>query len=479
MQSQSFLLLSEGAAVLYVSANLGNFELRHIITGLHSLAQYLPMLARVTRLRCVRCAGVGAAALRLPPNTGGSLRRAGLPRLLSESTGGHPGPLATLTSTQKAAGAVVFGLGASYLLVRASRSPTDSNMSKPDTPGASESTDELPEESTEELGPEDVAIELTEAPSEANGTFEAEKDTDIATNEPDEAPSVEEEFKLEEELEEKEEKERSNREEWKYVPTEGDYIALFLHKDSIAQLKKRFPAAFQENQAFDHMTVLYEPSKDDVLAYDDLLTEPFALRVVGIAQDEHVQTLLVQPENPHIESRNKFSHVTLSFEGGDLYDANYSNALLERLDQERGPKDKFLLLKNDKNLQKKWEVKLESTEKYEESQATFENLEDEEIILVGVCCLKSSFDEEIRTCTYKRENECAFCKFMKGGPCREEFISWERCVNEYKDDEDKNAFVDNCASQTLILKNCVDSHPEYYELISDEDEDDDDEEEEE
>lgn len=56
--------------------------------------------------------------------------------------------------------------------------------------------------------------------------------------------------------------------------------------------------------------------------------------------------------------------------------------------------------------------------------------------------------------------ECGFCKFMKGGPCREEFIRWEACVDRCR--ETKEDFIELCSKQTLALKYCTDEHPEYY-----------------
>jgi len=49
---------------------------------------------------------------------------------------------------------------------------------------------------------------------------------------------------------------------------------------------------------------------------------------------------------------------------------------------------------------------------------------------------------------------------MKGGPCREQFVAWEACVERCRDDGAD--FVHECGAQTLQLKRCTDEHPEYY-----------------
>ena len=67
--------------------------------------------------------------------------------------------------------------------------------------------------------------------------------------------------------------------------------------------------------------------------------------------------------------------------------------------------------------------------------------------------------------------ECGFCRFMKNGPCGEEFILWEKCVDEARDAG--KDFVDACGKSTLALKMCTDKHPEYYGVLSDDKGDDD------
>lgn len=63
----------------------------------------------------------------------------------------------------------------------------------------------------------------------------------------------------------------------------------------------------------------------------------------------------------------------------------------------------------------------------------------------------------------EEEGECGFCLFMKGGGCKDTFIDWENCVKEA---EDKNEdLVEKCSQVTAKLKQCMDSHSDYYEPI--------------
>lgn len=60
--------------------------------------------------------------------------------------------------------------------------------------------------------------------------------------------------------------------------------------------------------------------------------------------------------------------------------------------------------------------------------------------------------------------ECAFCAFMKGGPCKGQFLAWEACVDASR--AEGTDFIAACGAQTLALKGCTDEHPEYYGMLS-------------
>jgi mitochondrial intermembrane space import and assembly protein 40 len=63
----------------------------------------------------------------------------------------------------------------------------------------------------------------------------------------------------------------------------------------------------------------------------------------------------------------------------------------------------------------------------------------------------------------EEEGECGFCLFMKGGGCKDAFISWEQCV-EAAEKSGENV-VDKCFEVTSQLKKCMDAHADYYEPI--------------
>ncbi|OIW21015.1 hypothetical protein TanjilG_27378 [Lupinus angustifolius] len=63
----------------------------------------------------------------------------------------------------------------------------------------------------------------------------------------------------------------------------------------------------------------------------------------------------------------------------------------------------------------------------------------------------------------EEKGECGFCLFMKAGGCKDAFIDWENCIEEAE--KNKEDIVEKCAKVTAVLKQCMDSHSDYYEPI--------------
>ncbi|KAI8474895.1 MAG: GCK domain-containing protein [Monoraphidium minutum] len=64
------------------------------------------------------------------------------------------------------------------------------------------------------------------------------------------------------------------------------------------------------------------------------------------------------------------------------------------------------------------------------------------------------------------KEECAWCKYMKGGGCKDAFEAWQSCVDgvmgEGVDEEARRAAVDNCSNVTQPLFECMMRHRDYY-----------------
>ncbi|XP_047061979.1 uncharacterized protein LOC124669406 [Lolium rigidum] len=61
------------------------------------------------------------------------------------------------------------------------------------------------------------------------------------------------------------------------------------------------------------------------------------------------------------------------------------------------------------------------------------------------------------------EGECEFCLYMKGGACKEAFVSWDDCVQAaQKEDSD---IVERCSEATVNLMKCMETNTDYYGIL--------------
>jgi hypothetical protein len=87
-------------------------------------------------------------------------------------------------------------------------------------------------------------------------------------------------------------------------------------------------------------------------------------------------------------------------------------------------------------------------------------------------------EEQPEATEEEEEETCGFCAYMKGGSCKQEFMCWEKCVDDAKANEED--FVAKCFEETTALRECMMKDPGYYGEMDDEgggnDDDDDDDE---
>ncbi len=57
--------------------------------------------------------------------------------------------------------------------------------------------------------------------------------------------------------------------------------------------------------------------------------------------------------------------------------------------------------------------------------------------------------------------ECPVCRYMKAGPCKEKFVSWDECVTGVKTDED----LTKCFQVTADMMSCMKVH-EHYDIMT-------------
>jgi len=106
------------------------------------------------------------------------------------------------------------------------------------------------------------------------------------------------------------------------------YTAAFLTDAAKIELKNwwrlKTKGELLQNEFAHHMTIKFKPSPDEVLAMP--IGEPVTLTVIGYAEDESGQAVLVIPNG--VISSNDIPHVTVSTADGVR--PVYSNELLAR-----------------------------------------------------------------------------------------------------------------------------------------------------
>jgi intermembrane space import and assembly protein 40 len=56
--------------------------------------------------------------------------------------------------------------------------------------------------------------------------------------------------------------------------------------------------------------------------------------------------------------------------------------------------------------------------------------------------------------------ECPICRFLKGGPCKEEFLAWDGCLKSLTSKDD----LHTCYQQTKTMMTCMQQY-EYYDIM--------------
>jgi len=67
---------------------------------------------------------------------------------------------------------------------------------------------------------------------------------------------------------------------------------------------------------------------------------------------------------------------------------------------------------------------------------------------------------EERVVTPREQPECPICKFLKGGPCKDEFLAWDHCLKALTDKQD----LHTCFEQTKQMMTCMQKF-EYYDIM--------------
>ncbi|DAZ94061.1 TPA: hypothetical protein N0F65_004328 [Lagenidium giganteum] len=262
------------------------------------------------------------------------------------------------------------------------------------------------------------------------------------------------------------------------APRNVDFVGVFLAKDSAKQLKEQFAPKFATADDDTLFVVLkYSPTDKEKDAFAPLMGHNAKLHVQAYAEDSETQAVLVRVTTAGGEPIDyqdaELPHVTIaSVDGTHGLNSGRSSVLLERL---RASDKLEFVLKQDAA---EWKGELPEFKSqhlplfnpFPETQAEVRLVAGVE--LQGTVCLASTYDHPAGECTNASPKaECGFCKFMKAGPCGEQFTAWEACLDKCKKNGDD--FIEKCGPQTLALRDCVDANPDYYHVLNESPEDED------
>lgn len=183
-----------------------------------------------------------------------------------------------------------------------------------------------------------------------------------------------------------------------------------------------------------------EKERDEEVLHDEVSLEPSSSDEAESVEVEE-QTDEVEPEVEVVVIAEDAQADIVNLEVAALEGETSQNNVSEEISGLHG-EDKVAVENLEENDSVKEELAVEATDKTVEVQSS---LEDN-----GLAASEEVVDE----------NECPFCTFMKGGACKKEFISWEKCIDEAKE-MDKELHL-HCIEETFSLKTCMEANEDYY-----------------
>lgn len=243
------------------------------------------------------------------------------------------------------------------------------------------------------------------------------------------------------------------------VPAAAFQVAIYLDVASVAALKADFPSLFA-NREYDRLVILESPTQAEYGRIDKSVGKEVSVEVLAHVNDDADQFLycrvLPAADGTAIKAVPTAPRIVLSNTGADG-----TGVLVDRL-RARGVLGKDA----GRALPETWSGILpmwrgQGGRLHGLAPATVTSVRRPP--LTGTLCTNRRWDPSTQACG--AAPECGFCKFMKGGPCKDTFVLWETCIDRVNEEESGD-IVESCTAETLKLKECIDEHPEYYGVLS-------------
>ncbi|CAF1397682.1 unnamed protein product [Rotaria magnacalcarata] len=187
------------------------------------------------------------------------------------------------------------------------------------------------------------------------------------------------------------------------------FLAVFLTGDAKNLLKSKFFRSHESSSPFygntrdiycEHSTIQFNPRSDIMNKYKAHYGHVQKLTILAYAEDEHAQAILVHSagSNDSHSSTNQYPHVTISVSNVEPFTPVYSNDLWKRFVDDRIVEIKMDEYDKPRSIaindhMSEWHGKLNSNEKYAETQA-YVKIINEVIDLNGIICVNNLWKNE-------------------------------------------------------------------------------------
>lgn len=283
---------------------------------------------------------------------------------------------------------------------------------------------------------------------------------------------------------------------------ENHSFCLYLNKDSQKSVKEFLKSVGLHNYEGDNVVIKRSLIHDDSYVYETLYGKRAAFRLKGMIKTENGLTGIGK----------------VSIMSGELVDPAYSTSFpLHRSDSEKGTAHDIeitdmptrLFRTNFAKDKPQWQGKIPSgnvlNKNYTSTKASLISYSfSKQIVVDGILCSSEFIDSE-GNCTFDINNlikkemtesspiikevvpdansvmnpneestavtnsedeiqssdECPLCRYMKAGPCKEQYLLWDNCIRDLNDDED----LSKCFEKTVQFMSCMKQY-EYYDIFT-------------
>eukprot|EP01041_Mallomonas_annulata_P004523 gene4523-8983_t len=277
----------------------------------------------------------------------------------------------------------------------------------------------------------------------------------------------------------------------------NDSILIQLTSKSKEQLRSHLHKIGLDGYVADRVIIKNNPSNDDIFVYEPILGERVVFRLKGLVKSERA-----------VAGIGRVASMS-----GEILDDTFVSSMpitkIEKKSQDSAMESLSMDLPT--RLQKEgilysktiWKGRLPNIilfgRHYPAEKVSLTTIPwNNQIVIDGILCLASCIDKD-GNCNFSKSNmttmspipdnktaqqpdtqpastpqtegakqhipneqdECPVCRYMKGGPCKEQFLAWDECVTNLQKEEN----INKCYNPTVLMMKCMRGY-EYYDMFT-------------